>query len=529
MCCNETFTDVDSLKNHIHDLIAKIKCTICNKQFKNLSSLANHINQSCIKTEKDDTNNVIEFSLNNMKVLEQESKDVPMEYYCEICDIYFNEMESHLQKYHNGENIVLEEQKKDAEYSDEEMLESVDDIEDDESTYTEDIGEIKEEIKSEEYQSIIIVNETASKNNVCVCEKCGYTTSNLLKFKSHSCVIDYQDGETLATNIDSENNCKTPKKSAKIFFKCDICLTQFTHFKSLAVHKKMHIKPSDTNNLFEEEYDETQIVEKFHCKICGKIYGKEFEEDHMKSHQKMTIACGICNRNFTDKMELDLHARLHNIDKTPYCTICKSSFETEEQLSEHYKEHSEKRKFNCSFCSKTFSKPNEQLKHERVHTGYKPHTCEVCGKKFRVQYCLTLHLRTHTGQRPYTCEKCGKKFKSYSVYNHHMKTHSDARPYQCPYCPKTFKTNVQLAGHKNCHTKPFNCTECNRPFASLYAVRNHMEIHKRSNSFQFDCKICGAVYARGFALRDHLLTLHSENKEAVKELETLMKKEKKKD
>lgn len=113
-------------------------------------------------------------------------------------------------------------------------------------------------------------------------------------------------------------------------------------------------------------------------------------------------------------------------------------------------------------------------------------------------------MRTHTGVRPYACQHCGKRFKASSVYNHHLLTHGDVRAYSCSYCPKTFKTRVQLAGHKNSHTKPFHCTECSRPFASLYAVRAHIETHKKDNNLKFSCYICGASYGRAFALKDHL-------------------------
>lgn len=101
------------------------------------------------------------------------------------------------------------------------------------------------------------------------------------------------------------------------------------------------------------------------------------------------------------------------------------------------------------------------------------------------------------------------RFKAHSVYNHHLLIHSDVRAYQCPFCPKTFKTSVQLAGHKNSHTKPFSCTECNRPFATLYAVRSHMETHNKTNhNLKYSCDICGATYARGFALKDHVKEKH---------------------
>ena len=113
-------------------------------------------------------------------------------------------------------------------------------------------------------------------------------------------------------------------------------------------------------------------------------------------------------------------------------------------------------------------------------------------------------MRTHTGVRPYACQHCGKRFKASSVYNHHLLTHGEERAYTCPYCPKTFKTRVQLAGHKNSHTKPFRCTVCSRPFASLYAARAHIQTHKKDNNLKFSCYICGASYGRAFALKDHL-------------------------
>lgn len=138
------------------------------------------------------------------------------------------------------------------------------------------------------------------------------------------------------------------------------------------------------------------------------------------------------------------------------------------------------------------------------------------------------------GVRPYVCPHCNKRFKAHSVYNHHLQTHSDNRPYQwyinlivfkfinfnllhsnfiliySTFCPKAFKTSVQLAGHKNSHTKPFQCTECNRPFATLFGVRSHMETHKKPNhNLKHKCSICGAIYARGFALRDHIKEQHS--------------------
>lgn len=294
---------------------------------------------------------------------------------------------------------------------------------------------------------------------------------------------------------------------------CHICQTMFPTFKSLRLHQKMHEPVKDKApeapvkySISGTEEDHHEIVrDMFICSICNNTYDKEYEEVHMKSHSnEENYICTICNRKFFNKETLEMHANAHLSTKKYTCNYCKKQLSTYELLEEHVLSQCQEREYECQYCGRRFSRPHEKVKHERIHTGEKPHVCQICGKAFRVSYCLTLHLRTHSGTRPYQCSQCGKRFKSHSVYNHHMLTHSDVRAYKCPFCPKAFKTAVQLAGHKNSHIKPFSCTVCNRPFASLYAVRAHMETHKKDNNLKYGCVFCGATYARAFALRDHM-------------------------
>lgn len=127
-------------------------------------------------------------------------------------------------------------------------------------------------------------------------------------------------------------------------------------------------------------------------------------------------------------------------------------------------------------------------------------------------YCLSLHKRNvHSDERPYVCTfpGCNKRFKAQGVYNHHLNTHGTEKKFKCTYCPKSFKTSVQLAGHKNTHTKPFSCNVCNRAFSSLYSAKNHMATHNRTDdNLKYVCGVCGASYARGFALNDHMKAIH---------------------
>lgn len=228
-------------------------------------------------------------------------------------------------------------------------------------------------------------------------------------------------------------------------------------------------------------------------------------------------SCGKCNKKFENLPSYEIHMQMHMDTSKKAKTTTKTNYETilpdeEPSTSGQVVTAGAKRKHACQYCGKEFLRPYEKVKHERVHTGEKPYECEVCGKTFRVSYSLTLHLRTHTDIRPYVCTTCNKRFKQQSVYVHHLKIHDSECAYKCDVCGKSFRTSVQLGGHKNIHSKPYNCTECNRPFASLYAVKTHMKTHnkchKSNKNLKNLCSICGASYARVFALSLHIKEQH---------------------
>ncbi|XP_038222625.1 zinc finger protein 709-like [Zerene cesonia] len=338
------------------------------------------------------------------------------------------------------------------------------------------------------------------------CLSCNFLVSSLTEFKNHPCKnrvisekyicphcsVMYDNPKSLCAHMKvHKEKPDTSSLLEPIKFDCEVCSTKFPSSKSLKLHKRMH-DPVKSRPI-EPPVETTEGSDKYLCLVCFKLIPVDYRVIHQNSHKVSNeMICDICNKKFPNKEYLEMHMNVHNMDKV---TVGKQ----DNTLPYH-----------CLYCSRKFARPHEKVKHERIHTGEKPHSCEICGKSFRVSYCLTLHMRTHTGARPYECPHCPKRFKAHSVYNHHLLTHSEVRAYKCPFCPKAFKTSVQLAGHKNSHTKPFSCQQCNRPFASLYAVRVHMEVHTRQNNLKFSCSACGASYARAFALRDHMRTAHAD-------------------
>ncbi|CAG9864218.1 unnamed protein product [Phyllotreta striolata] len=613
LCCNESFSSRESLKEHIIDILNNLVCETCDTRFESVYNFVDHLETPCETSikheilsqengsvqENGESNEqeeectvtaVLEERLENQKKVQPEEEKVT--YMCVMCNIQFSSIEDHLDKFHAGEEVLLETEDGDNEQQVSVESDLGNNSKEEEDEEEEETFEISNEPidndqldQAEEEQQLLEHEQTLYESNsnkskkpipfltppitenyaiqefgvvkkiteeeaaeivdrssivqIHQCPKCYLQFPKIEHYVKHTCNItknsvkrnkcvhcsaSFQNHQSLVAHL--KTHVKTSKDSPNKIITlgphtCDVCNTMFPSFKSLRLHKRMHepLKNKPIESPVSAQPD-AQARQMFVCHICNNTYDIEYEEVHMKSHtDEDNFYCATCNRKFLTKENLEMHTKAHTNTKKFVCSYCKKPFTTHNSLNVHVNNHCHKRSYECQYCGRRFSRPCEKVKHERIHTGEKPHVCQICGKAFRVSYCLTLHMRTHSGSRPYECSHCGKRFKSHSVYNHHLLIHSDVRAYKCPYCPKAFKTSVQLAGHKNSHVKPFSCTKCNRPFASLYAVRAHMETHERENNLKFDCWLCGATYARAFALKDHMNSQHAGEQENVNENE----------
>lgn len=78
--------------------------------------------------------------------------------------------------------------------------------------------------------------------------------------------------------------------------------------------------------------------------------------------------CGICNKGFSRKRELDRHALTHLPQLKP---------------------------FQCLSCDKSFGRKDKLLRHERTHFSEKKWTCLVCDASFSRGDMLTVHSKLH--------------------------------------------------------------------------------------------------------------------------------------
>ena len=160
------------------------------------------------------------------------------------------------------------------------------------------------------------------------------------------------------------------------------------------------------------------------CEFCEKMLKSSRYSKHVRMTHCYKLECEVCKREFTSRIYLKLHMRVHTNEKPYSCSECGLSY------SSHSSLHNHKKTIHSNF------------KQERKRN----HVCHLCGKGFFEKRLLKVHSVSHIEVKSHLCTQCGSGFKSTIYLKKHMKRHSMPN-IPCPHCNALFKGRQNMLKH----------------------------------------------------------------------------------
>ncbi|KAI8427128.1 hypothetical protein MSG28_014749 [Choristoneura fumiferana] len=203
-------------------------------------------------------------------------------------------------------------------------------------------------------------------------------------------------------------------------------------------------EPSYSDNISRNKSVVSHTGEKQGLLKCGKCSNIYTQKPYL---------CSVCNKQFTVKMNVNKHMKLHMGKRTYKCNICDQFFFKKRYLARHVKETHGEKSFSCDLCEAQFARRSNLIVHKRAHTGEKPFSCDICKLQFKVKSVLDAHRRTHTNEKPFACDVCKTKFARRDSLARHRKTHTGEKPFSCDICKLQFTQGGSLTKHKRIHLR----------------------------------------------------------------------------
>ncbi|PXF44604.1 Zinc finger protein PLAGL1 [Gracilariopsis chorda] len=111
--------------------------------------------------------------------------------------------------------------------------------------------------------------------------------------------------------------------------------------------------------------------------------------------------------------------------------------------------------------------------------------------------------------RTNACRKCSRRFNTYMDASAHQQI--CRKEHTCDHCGYKTPSKALMDRHMRSHSERHECFECNRVFATRYALTSHLRAqHGNQNRPQrFTCEYCGNTYGRARSMHRHIAKAHS--------------------
>lgn len=258
-----------------------------------------------------------------------------------------------------------------------------------------------------------------------------------------------------------------------------------------------------------------------------KLREKGFVHTKFRNWQAYMQYCVLCDKEFLGH-RIVRHAQIHFCSGVYRCPICAQSFSSKDVFLPHVKSHvkqSCKERLNALQTNKELPGPEAVICDA---AALKAKTDNDCIEKFISQAKSETLLR-HLEIRLFRCDmvtadayvcpvgKCRRSFKFLKNLIAHLKHHGDnkeaktflemrRKKFKCKYCQRRFASVTHLKDHLlvHCGTKPYVCVHlnCKARFQSNGELLEHRRTHP---VFKAKCMYpnCARIFSQAFKLHDH--------------------------
>lgn len=179
-----------------------------------------------------------------------------------------------------------------------------------------------------------------------ICDSCGakfHSRGNIVRhFLSlhlnkrvycDECPNSYSTSENLKLHKMNTHGLESP-------FACSYCPTKFVHECYLRTHEEKHLAGK---TMRPRKTGQPKVQQSFSCQYCGRCFGLEVNmKRHVRTvHLKIKeFICSFkgCNSAFAMKSTLQIHSRIHTLEKPYVCPVCPSAcYSDPSTLSKHMK------------------------------------------------------------------------------------------------------------------------------------------------------------------------------------------------
>lgn len=291
-------------------------------------------------------------------------------------------------------------------------------------------------------------------------------------------------------------------------FECLVCRRSYETVVQLNCHLKYSgmrwylLNPDTAKSTVAVASVHTQICHEPGCGMAMQTQAQLTE--HMWMHIRQPYACPKCEKIFPIyDMDVSRHEEScttsdQNQIQSSLNTIFNALL-TCERLKTSNTVSNRGGTFNCDIpkCKKTFWYAKDLKAHKTMSHPISPIVDETVKKIM------------------FKCSEpaCSKEYSNKCELARHFKYfHLNLKPFHCdaPGCGKNFRTKSYFKAHQKKHLEHYECTACERVFASKTSLRLHLKSHDENKSFK--CKIadCTDIFTYAVDLRTHMLTVHAD-------------------